>query len=82
MPFHIGPTGGQSPWEFLIQDPFGVRESILPLLTVNKQTGNLTGLGTAFCADPYGGFLTAQHIFDDIDLTKPLPLSMRFQSRC
>lgn len=73
MPFPIGPTGGQSPWEFLIQDPFGVRESILPLLTVNKQTGNLTGLGTAFCADPYGGFLTAQHIFDDIDLTKPLP---------
>lgn len=75
MPFPIGPKGGQSPWEFLIQDPFGVRESILPLLTINSQTGNLTGLGTAFCADPYGGFLTAQHIFDDIDLTKSLPAS-------
>lgn len=73
MPFPISPSSDQSHWEFVIQDPFGVRESILPLLTVNKVTGNLTGLGTAFCADPYGGFLTAQHIFEHIDLTKPLP---------
>lgn len=73
MPFPINPASDQDPREFLIQDPFGVRESILPLLTVNRQTGHLTGLGTAFCADPYGGFLTAQHIFDHIDLTKPLP---------
>ncbi len=73
MPFPIEPSADQSLWEFLIQDPFGVRESILPLLTVNKVTGNLTGLGTTFSADPYGGFLTAQHIFEHIDLTKPLP---------
>lgn len=73
MPFPVEPKPDQDPSEFLIQDPFGVRESILPLLSVNRETGHLTGLGTAFCADPFGEFLTAQHIFDHIDLTKPPP---------
>lgn len=71
MPFPVLPRPDQDPAEFLIQDPFGVRQSILPLLNINRQTGHLTGLGTAFCADPYGGFLTAQHIFDHVDLAQP-----------
>lgn len=73
MPFPVLPRPNQDPAEFLIQDPFGVRQSILPLLNINRETGHLTGLGTAFCADPFGGFLTAQHIFDHVDLTQPPP---------
>lgn len=73
MPFPVDPGPDQDPSEFLIQDPFGVRESILPLLSIDRESGHLTGLGTAFCADPYWGFLTAQHIFDHIDLKKPPP---------
>lgn len=73
MAFPILPRADQNPAEFLIEDPFGLRESILPLLSVNRDTGQLTGLGTAFCADPFRGFLTAQHIFDHVDLTKPPP---------
>jgi len=76
MAFPVEPKAGQDPLEFLIEDPFGVRESIMPLLTVNRTTGFLTGLGTAFAADPYGGFLTAQHIFSEIDLTGPPPTDM------
>lgn len=73
MPFPILPKPDQNPAEFQIDDPFGVRESILPLLSVNRDSGNLTGLGTAFCADPFRGLLTAQHIFEHVDLTKPPP---------
>jgi serine protease Do len=76
MPFPVEPKRGQNPLEFLIEDPFGVRESILPLLSVNRTTGYLTGLGTAFSADPFGGFLTAQHVFSDVDLAAPPPAAM------
>jgi serine protease Do len=73
VPFPGLPKSDQDPAEFRIEDPFGVRESILPLLSVNRKTGHLTGLGTAFCADPFRGFLTAQHIFEHVDLAKPPP---------
>lgn len=43
MPFLVEPKPDQDSSEFLIQDPFGVRESILPLLSVNRETGHLTG---------------------------------------
>lgn len=73
MSYPVTPKPHQDPAQFLIQDPFGVRESILPLLSVNRKTGHLTGLGTAFCADPFQGLLTAQHIFEHVDLRGPAP---------
>jgi serine protease Do len=59
------------PWDLepgklhYIEDPFGLREAIVPILSMEPKKGLLTGLGTAFCTDPFGGHLTAQHVLED-----------------
>ncbi|WP_084439203.1 S1 family peptidase [Sphingobium sp. TCM1] len=59
MAFPIDPASHGSLEQFLIQDPFNLRKQILPVLTVDKDNGFLTGLGTAFLVDPFGTFVTA-----------------------
>lgn len=59
IPFE--PDEGESPLLFDLHDPFGVRNAIVPLFWM-KPDGDLKGLGTAFSTDPWGGFLTADHV--------------------
>ncbi|WP_380784342.1 hypothetical protein [Sphingomonas sp. R86520] len=35
------------------------------MITVDREGGLLTGLGTAFKADPFGTFVTAEHVLQD-----------------
>jgi serine protease Do len=65
MAFPIEPEHGEGQSQFLIQDPFNLRKQILPILTVRKADGYLTGLGTAFLVDPFGTFVTAEHVLKD-----------------
>lgn len=65
MAFPIDPDRPEHLAQFLIQDPFNLRKQILPVLTVDKETGFLTGLGTAFRVDPFGTFVTAEHVLKD-----------------
>jgi hypothetical protein len=65
MSFPASPQHGVSPNQFLIQDPFNVRKQVLPILTINRETGLLTGLGTGFRADPFETYLTAEHVLKD-----------------
>lgn len=65
MAFPIDPDRQDDIAQFLIQDPFNLRKQILPVLTVDKTSGFLTGLGTSFRADPFGTFITAEHVLKD-----------------
>jgi len=65
MPFPARPQHGEDLSQFLIQDPFALRKQIMPVLTVGKADGLLTGLGTAFQVDPFGTFVTAEHVLKD-----------------
>lgn len=55
------PRGDERPALFAREDPFGVRKAIVPLFLMD-QSGDLQGLGTAFSLDPWGGFITADHV--------------------
>ncbi|MGO7133465.1 serine protease [Rhizobium leguminosarum] len=48
---------------FRVQDPFGLRKAILPLFHADR-AGILSGMGTGFALDPWGRFLTADHVID------------------
>ena len=65
MAFPIRPAAGESETQFLVRDPFQLRKQILPILTVDNADGFLTGLGTSFFVDPFGTFLTAEHVLKD-----------------
>ena len=65
MAFPASPEYGDRPEQFLIQDPFNLRKQVLPILTINRTTGLLTGLGTGFRADPFETYLTAEHVLKD-----------------
>lgn len=64
MPFPVAPSPGDDPRRFLIQDPMGVRHPIISLLAIDNRTGRAFGLGTAFRIDPFGQYLTAQHVLE------------------
>lgn len=64
MPFPVSPAAGDDPRQFLIQDPTGVRHPIISLLAIDNHTDRVSGLGTAFRIDPFGGYLTAQHVLE------------------
>lgn len=55
------PDHDERPTLFSMHDPFGVRKAIVPVFWVDS-SGDLQGLGTAFAIDPWGGFLTADHV--------------------
>lgn len=65
MTFPIDPDRYDDLDQFLIQDPFNLRKQVLPILTIDRNSGFLTGLGTAFRAGPFGTFLTAEHVLND-----------------
>lgn len=56
--------------QFLVQDPFGLRKAIVPMFRADDQ-GLLHGLGTAFAADPWGTWLTADHVVDFMRVGRP-----------
>jgi serine protease Do len=64
MVFPYLPKQNENKERFLIQDPFGLRRSIIPLFTVDRETELVSGLGTAFRIDPFGTYLTAHHVFE------------------
>jgi len=47
--------------KFLIQDPFGLREVIQPVVSISQTADKITGLGTCFQVSPWL-WLTAQHV--------------------
>lgn len=57
----LAPAPNLDPLLFPLSDPFGVRKAIVPLFWAASD-GDLAGLGTAFSIDPWGGFLTADHV--------------------
>lgn len=52
---------------FEIHDPFGVRNAIVPVFRQDLQ-GRMYGMGTAFHIDGFGGFLTAHHVIDFVQV--------------
>lgn len=60
---------------FSFQDPFGLRKAIVPVL-LNDVDGVTKGMGTAFHADGWGTFLTADHVIDSVrQRSKQVPTS-------
>lgn len=52
----------EAPFEpFLIQDPFGLRNAVIPVFK-RDINGEIYGMGTAFHVDGWGTFLTADHV--------------------
>jgi hypothetical protein len=47
--------------KFLIQDPFGLREAIQPVVSISETEDKITGLGTCFQVSPWL-WLTAHHV--------------------
>lgn len=48
---------------FRIQDPFGLRNAVVPVFRQDTK-GELFGFGTAFNINQFGTFLTAHHVID------------------
>lgn len=64
------PASEEMPFKpFLIQDPFGLRKSVVPVFRRNVN-GEIYGMGTAFHIDGWGTLLTADHV---IEFTRKLP---------
>jgi serine protease Do len=55
------PRHGEAAKQFPVQDPFGLRKAVVPVFWVERD-GMLTGYGTAFAVDPFGTFITADHV--------------------
>jgi serine protease Do len=64
-PVHLlVPQRGEPATQFLVQDPFGLRKAIVPVFWAGAD-GMLIGQGTAFAVDPFGTFITADHVIAD-----------------
>jgi len=50
--------------KFLIQDPFGLREVVQPVVSISQIEEKITGLGTCFQISPWT-WMTAQHVIAD-----------------
>ncbi|TBZ66320.1 serine protease [Rhizobium leguminosarum bv. viciae] len=57
------PEQGGTAALFRFQDPFGLRKAIVPIFQADRDN-ILTGMGTGFALDPWGSFLTADHVTD------------------
>lgn len=64
MPFPYFPKSDQDETFFRIDDPFGLRSIIIPLFSIDRQTEEISGIGTAFRVDPWGTYLTAYHVLE------------------
>ena len=61
----IAPDTGDDLDLFPLQDPFGLRKAIVPVL-LNDVDGVTKGMGTAFHVDGWGTFLTADHVINSV----------------
>lgn len=59
----LTPNDGEAASLFRVQDPFGLRKAIVPMFHADERE-ILTGMGTGFALDPWGRFLTADHVID------------------
>ena len=59
------PRFGQTSARFEIEDPFGLRRAVQPIFLA-RPDDTLEGYGTAFSADGWGTFITADHITADL----------------
>ncbi len=59
IPKHFMTKGSKD--YFLIQDPFGLREAIQPVVSISTVEDKITGLGTCFQISPWG-WMTAHHV--------------------
>src|SRR4051794_27191364 len=57
-------SSGHNERYFPIEDPIGLRQSIVPILEFDAEGNKTTGLGTAFRIEQSNRFITAQHIID------------------
>jgi len=57
------PYDDEPPTLFRVDDPFCLRKAIVPMFHADD-TDILTGMGTAFALDPWGNFLSADHVTD------------------
>lgn len=64
MPFPYLPRDDQDEALFRIDDPFGLRSVIIPLFFIDRETEEISGIGTAFSVDPFGTYLTAYHVLE------------------
>ena len=60
-PQELGPLDGESPELFKVDSPFDLRKAVVPVFWMDKD-GHLKGLGTAFSLDPWGKFISADHL--------------------
>lgn len=68
MPFPFEPSKSNPIDEygnFVVDDPWGIRKSVFPLLSQTNETGAMQGWGTGFRIDPYGTAVTAHHVVED-----------------
>src|SRR5437899_2131483 len=59
------PSHGEDDRFFCLQDPFGIRKAIVPVFRMGLD-GDLQGFGTAFAIDPWGHFITADHVVAEV----------------
>lgn len=59
------PRFGEAADLFRLDDPFGVRKAVVPLFHFSSDGSSLKGLGSGFATDPWGKFLTADHVISD-----------------
>ncbi|MCA9421939.1 MAG: trypsin-like peptidase domain-containing protein [Nitrospira sp.] len=64
MSFPALPSSQENERFFQIQNSFGLRRSIVPLFTINRETHLISGVGTSFRVDPFGTYLTAYHVLE------------------
>ncbi len=62
--FPYTPKEGEDERLFRIGDPWGLREKVIPLFEMCRETHRVSGLATAFRIDPFGTYLTAHHAFE------------------
>jgi serine protease Do len=75
MPFPISPMHGEGEKQFLIQDPFGLRQIISPIIEMDIATTLVNGLGSSFRISPSNVFLTAQHVLEHLLVGSSLRIS-------
>lgn len=61
----LTPPENGNPFQFLVQDPFGLRRAIVPVF-LSRAGGQLVGAGTAFHVDHWGTLVTADHVIEEM----------------
>jgi len=67
MPFPFIPSShrNEPDSDFVIQDPFGLRQAVTPVFVRDFRDGIFVGCGTSFFVTPFGHQLSAMHVITD-----------------